>query len=319
MTAQPSAVGSPASWNDDTPVIANAKRILRDDAPIPTFNENVWNLEAMAPPRLRHALVCNFDSIPCHFRYPVKKAVWLLINEGKPGHAVRRGGTRTKRRVEVGAVTQFVSHIRTLLTYVTKETPEVRSLAGIVSETLDGYVDSLEGRIDSHSAIAHYGSIRLLHDLTANFAASERLTAPSWVDDKVFVNRGGHSDNATPPMPDNVLTPMRLWSVAFVEHFAEDILSARDAVNAYVPAMVQDTPMDAQQAHEMVLAWREHHGDSLPCTDNGGGGIAVGYMCFILNWPIRFQRSGLPKFLIDYPEITVSESPSCPVPAPVEQ
>lgn len=43
----------------------------------------------------------------------------------------------------------------------------------------------------------------------------------------------------------------------------------------------------------------------------------MGYMCFILNWPIRFQRSGLPKFLIDYPEITVSESPSCPVPAPV--
>ncbi|CPT79302.1 Uncharacterised protein [Mycobacteroides abscessus] len=314
MTVQPSAVGSPASWNQGAPVIANAKRILREGAPIPTFNENVWNLEAMAPPRLRHALVCNFDSIPRQFRLPVKKAVWLLINEGKPGHTVRRGGTRTKRWVAVGAITQFVSHIRTLLTYVTKETPEVRSLAGIVRETMDRYVDSLEGKV---SAIAHYGSIRLLHDLTAHFSASERLTAPSWVDDKVFVNRGGHSDNATPPMPDNVLTPMLLWCVAFVEQFAEDILSARDAVNAYTPATVQDAPMDAQQANEIVFAWRKHHGNYLPCTDTSGTGIAVGYMSFILNWPIRFQRSGLPRFLTGYPEISVSKSPSCPVPTPV--
>jgi hypothetical protein len=317
MTTQPFGVGSPAFWNDDAPVIANAKRILRERTPIPTFYENVWNLAAMAPPRQRQALVCNFDSIPRQFRHPAKKAVWLLINEGKPEHAVRRGGTNTKRWVAVGAITQFVSHIRALLTYVTKETPEVRSLGGIVSETMDAYVDSLAGKIDPQYAIAHYGSIRLLHDLTANLSASERLTAPSWADDKIFVNRSGPSDNATPPMPDTVLTPMLLWSVAFIEQFADDILSARDAVNAYVPATVQDTPMNAQQAKEIVVAWRKHHGDSLPCTDTGGGGIAVSYMCFILNWAIRFQRSGLPRLLIRYPEIAVSKAPSCPVPTPI--
>ncbi|MCG7606794.1 MULTISPECIES: hypothetical protein [Mycobacterium] len=314
---QPFAVRSPASWNDGAPVITNAKRILREDAPIPTFNENVWNLAAMTPPRQRQAPICHFESIPRQFRHPLKKAVWLLINEGKPERAVQRGGTNTKRWVTAGAIMHFMYHIRALLTYVTKETPEVQSLGGIVSETMDAYVGSFEGKRDPRTATMYYGSIRLLHDLTANLPASERLTAPSWVDDKVFINRSGPSDNATPPMPDNVLTPMLLWSVAFAEQFADDILSARDAISAYVPATVQDTPMDAQQAKEIAVAWRKHHGDSLPCTDSSGTGIAVGYMSFMLNWPIRFQRSGLRRLLKRCPEIAVSESRSCPVPTPV--
>jgi integrase len=116
-------------------------------------------------------------------------------------------------------------------------------------------------------------------------------------------------------MPDNVLTPMLLWCVAFVEQFADDILSAQDAINAYVPATVQDTPMSSQQAKDLVVAWTKHH-DLLPRTDIGGG-IAVTYMTFMLNWSIRFQRSGLPKLLIRHPEITVSRESSCPVPTPV--
>jgi len=159
----------------------------------------------------------------------------------------------------------------------------------------------------------HYGSIRLLHDLTTNLSASERLTAPSWVDDKMFISRSGPSDNATPPMPDTVITPMLLWSVAFIEQFADDILSARDAIDAYVPATVQETPMSGQEAQELIVAWAKHH-DFLPRTDAGGGGIAVSYMSFILNWPIRFQRSGLARMLIRHPEIAVSKASSCPVP-----
>jgi len=126
MRPQPFAVRSPTSLDEGAPVVANANRILREGTPIPTFRENAWNLAAMAPPRQRQALVCKFDLIPRQFRHPTKKAVWLLINEGKPPHAVRRGGTNTKKWVAVGAITQFVYQIGAFLTYVTKETPEVR-------------------------------------------------------------------------------------------------------------------------------------------------------------------------------------------------
>lgn len=316
MTIRPLAEGAARSWNSDSPVITNTKRILREDVPISTFSEDIWDLAAMAPPRQRWGFTCNFDTVPRRFRLSAKKAVWLLINEGKPAHAVRRGGTKTKRWVGVGTITQFLSHIRALLTFVAQETPEVRSLGGIVSETLDTYVGSLERRIDPQSVVLHYGSIRLLHDLTANLPSGERLIAPSWVDDKIFVNRGGHSDSATPPMSLDVLTPMLLWSVAFVEQFADDILSARDAINAYVPATMQHTPMSRQQAMDIVGAWTKNHRDFLPCTDAGGGGIAVSYMCFVLDWPIRFQRSGLSKLLIRHPEIAISKAP-CPIPTPV--
>ncbi|MDA0813733.1 MAG: hypothetical protein O3C21_15255 [Verrucomicrobia bacterium] len=315
MTTQPFALGSPEAWNGGASVIANSERLIRKEAPIPTFRENVWSLAAMAPPRKRGQVCCNFDSIPSRFRLPVKKAVWLLINEGKPSSAVRRGSTRTKKWVEVGTIVGFVGHIRAFLRYVAVETPEVRSLSGIVSETMDAYVGTLDGRA---SAGHHYTSIRLLHDLTADLHPSERLKDPSWVDDTVFLGDRGDPDNATPPLPDAVLTPMLLWSVVFIEQFADDILSARDAINGYVPATVQNSPPSAPQAEELVRAWRKHHGDLLPWTDTSAGGLAMSYMCFMLNWATRFRRGGLDKRLSQFPELVVSDNPSCPVPTPVK-
>ncbi len=267
MTTQPLAIGIPESWRDDAPIIANAKRIIREEAPISTFGENVWNLAAMAPPRKRVHLTCNFESIPSQFRLPVKKAMWLLINEGKPSRAIRRGGTNSKRWVAPGTIASFIGDIRAFLNYVAVETPEVRSLRGIVCETMDAYVGTLERKIGREAAGSHYSSIRLLHDLTADLHARERLKEPSWVDDKVFLINRSKFDNATQPIPDAVLTPMLLWSLAFIEQFADDILSARHAVDAYVPATVKDNPLTASQAKEIVSAWTSHHGGCLPRTD----------------------------------------------------
>ncbi|MGV0740693.1 hypothetical protein ABQF35_24785 [Mycobacterium syngnathidarum] len=119
-------------------------------------------------------------------------------------------------------------------------------------------------------------------------------------------------------MPENVLTAMLLWSVAFIEQFAEDIFLAREAVNAYSPATVQDQPIRVQQSKPFVAAWRSQYGDALPWTDSSSGGHAMAYMCFLLKWPIRFRGGGLVELLDHYPELSVSASPSCPVPTPVE-
>ena len=314
--AQLFPVEIPQSWSDDTPVIVNAKRIIREEAPIPSFGANSWNLAAIAPSRQRHRITCNFESLPSRFRLPVKKAVWLLINVGKPDRSVRRGGTRTKRWLAPATIVGFLGDIRNFLKYVTVETPEVRSVRGIVSETMDSFVSSLSKEHARESIGSHYTSIRLLHDLTADLPVRERLREPSWVDDKVFLGDRG-SDNSTPPLPDSVLTPMLLWSVSFVEEFAEDILAARKAINAYAPTTVQEDPMTRHQAEEIVSAWRKHYGDALPWTGSSAGGIALSYICFLLNSPTKFRRSGLDRQVSRFPEVTVSKSPSCPIPTPV--
>jgi hypothetical protein len=312
---QPLSAGSGERWNESALVISNAKRTVRENATVPTFGENVWNLAAMAPLRQREGLSCNFESIPHQFRLPVKKAVWLLINEGKPDHAVRRGGTKTKKWLAATTIADFVIDIRAFLKYVVKETPEVRSLRGIVSETMDAYVGSLDGRIGRESVGPHYTNIRLLHDLTAGLHPSERLPAPSWVDDVVFLGNRGGSDNLTPPMPDAVLTPMLLWSVAFVEQFANDILAASDAVDAYVPSASQNH-LTALQAEQLIDVWQRDHGNSLPWTDSSAGGIALSYMCFKLNWDTRYM-SGITARLHRFPHMVVSDNPACPIPTPV--
>ena len=113
----------------------------------------------MAPPRQRRNVTCNFDSLPSRFRLPVKKAVWLLINAGKPSRSVRRGGTRTKKWLAPSTIVRFVDDIRAFLTYVATKTPEVRTLRGVVSETMDAYVGSLkEVRIDNRVALHKYST-----------------------------------------------------------------------------------------------------------------------------------------------------------------
>lgn len=317
MTTEARTVSRPETWTEDIPVIANPDRIIREDRPVPSFGENIWTLEAMAPERNRLHFTCNFDSIPHQFRLPVKKAVWLLINEGKPSRAITRGGTTAKKWVALGTIMHFVNDVRSFLGYVTQQTPEVRSMRGIVSETMDAYVGSLQGKIGVDSAASHYNSIRLLHDLTADLRPSERLKGPSWVDDRVLLADRRSSENSTPAMPEDVLTPMLLWSVAFIEQFADDILTARDAVDAYMPAALQDYPMNTQQAKQITLAWSELRGDSLPLTDAPPGGIALSYMCFILNWPTHFRNGGLKPQLSRSPEMAVSDDPACPIPTPV--
>lgn len=314
---QPLSFGFSERWNDTVPVICNAKRILRENASIPSFGENLWSLAAMAPPRQRERMSCNFESIPQRFRLPAKKAVWLLINEGKPDQAVRRGGTKTKKWLAVATIAEFVIHIRAFLTFVERETPEVRSLRGIISETMDAYVCSLDGRIGRESTGGHYKSIRLLHDLTADLNPSERLPAPSWADDKVFLGNRQRSDNTTPPIPDDVLTPMLLWSVAYVEQFAEDILAASEALDAHEPSTVQGCQPTALQAEELVRAWRAHRGNTLPRTDSSGSGIALSYMCFSLNWSTQYVNGGLRNKLHLFPDMSVSDNPACPIPTPV--
>jgi hypothetical protein len=317
MTTQPFMASFPEAWSDDAPVIANAKRIVREAEPTPTFGKNVWSLAAMAPYRKRGTFNCNFESIPSQFRLPVKKAVWILINEGKPTHAVRRGKTKTKKWVEPDSILNHFGAMKAFLNYVARETPEVRSLRGIISETMDAYIGTLVGKIDPSSAILHYQGIRLLHDLTATLGVGERLGAPSWVNDKVFVNRSGQSDNATPPMPDAVLTPMLLWSVAFVEQFAGDIFSARAAIKRYVPATVQDIPLSTDQAKQIALAWTKDYGNSLPWTDTGNPGVGLRYMCFILNWETYFRRGGFRDKVRQVTGMVVNDRPGCPIPTPV--
>lgn len=314
---QPLSVDSPERWNDSAPVISNDKRILRENATVPSFSENLWSLAAMAPPRQREKVTCNFESIPDPFRLAVKKAVWLLINDGKPDRAVRRGGTKTKKWLAAATVVGFVNDIRVFLKYVAAETPEVRSFRGIVSETMDAYVGSLDGRLGRESVGSQYTSIRLLHDLTADLHSSERLPAPSWVDEKVFLGNRGGSDNATPRMPDAVVTPMLLWSVTFVEQFADDILAASDAINAHVPSVVQDHPLNALQAEQLIRAWQKDHGNSLPWTDSSTGGIALSYMCFSLNWDTHYVRGGLKARMRRFPDMVITDNPACPIPTPV--
>lgn len=313
---QPFPVDSPARWSDSTPVIENDKRILREEALVPTFCEDIWNLAAMAPSRQREKITCNFEAIPPRFRQSVKKAVWLLINHGKPDRAVRRGGTKTKRWLAATTVVGFANDIGAFLRYVEKKTPEVRSLRGIVSETMDAYVGSLDGKVSRESAGGHYTSIRLLHDLTVNLNLSERLPAPSWADDKVFLGNRGRSDNSTPPMPDAVLTPMLLWSVAYVEQFADDILAALDAISAYAPHNTQRW-ITALQAEQLIEAWQKDHGNYLPWTDSSSGGIALGYMCFKINWNTRYVGAGFRAHLHLFPHMMVSGNPACPIPSPV--
>ena len=305
-------------FDESTPIVINTKRIVRDGALIGTFGRDKWDLAVMTPTRTRKSTVCNFENVPCRFKVTVKKSVWVLINYGKPTHSVDRGNTNTKKWITAPSIVSFLDSVRRFLIFIAAETPEVSALSGIVSDSIDVYLENIARRKRKTSLNADYSHIRLLHDLTATLDEVERLAKPSWIEDDVLIPSKGAQEITTRPMPRDVLTPMLLWSVSFVESFSKDILAAREELAEYTSSSLKEySPIRAPEARLAIEAWKSQFSNEIPFTHITAKGIALSYMCFKLNSKIQYVRGGLDRVLEEFPTLTVSDKCGCPMPTPV--
>jgi hypothetical protein len=301
------------AWDPDLPVVTNSKRVLRPGAPISVYRDDVWSLAPIAPTRKRNGLNVNFNLVPARFREALKQATWIVINEGLPDEAVFRGGGSAKQFQSAGTISVHFHRVAAFLRVVTDVQPEVRSLRGITQETMEKAArDSSAGSPAEFSR--KLACVRQLHDVTRRLDSRNRFPEPPWLNDGSLATRPS-GENSTPILPTDIAVPLLLWALAFINEFADDILLADAAVNAWQPKH-EKAPTMADR--ERILSdWAKRFGTELPSTRKSGTlGFALAYAGFLMNSPVHYLH-GFARPIRDYPGFTLSQSGHCPVNTPV--
>ncbi len=210
----------------DTLVLAN--RPLRpevDRAALSRLADDRWVLTPAIFEDHAKAVTLDFTKLPTRFRAVAKQYVWLLLNHTEPPVIHGAAGRRP-------AVPSVAKHFRALVAFlVWLEVRGITRLADVTAAHLDAYLgDLLAAELPGGTRRERINEIRRLWSWRQHLPPADRLAdAPPWHGDSsqtIFGQRRRSLENRTPRIHPDVMDRLLLWSLRFVEEFADDILTA---------------------------------------------------------------------------------------------
>ncbi|MER5627880.1 hypothetical protein ABT061_43340 [Streptosporangium sp. NPDC002544] len=258
------------------------------------FADDRWNLTPALHDLNAKVSAVTFDKVPERFRLHIKHFAWLLINDRGPQ---RRAFRMSVDRPAIRTVVSIVRHVREFAIWL--QVRGVERFVDVTQEDLDHYLEhvnaneefNLDQRMDLLSGVRWYWSRR-----DALLAEARLPEWPPWHGEKVqdlVGRRTLHMTNRTHRISPDTMEALLLWSLRFVECFADDItrayhefvtLSARTPrarrARGTSPARYGST----QQQHELVkqqleelLSQLKAKGFPLPGRRQPDGGLSVNY------------------------------------------
>ncbi len=196
-----------------------------DPSALPVFGDERWDLTHGIFEAHTQACSVIFTDCPDAFRTAVRRYVWELINHEAP-QSIRSAGTDRL------ALSSVRSAFRILLPFLTwLDTRGVTSFDQVTNADLDRFLDDLIASESSHRTKAtQLIEIRRLWCYRQRLPEFMRLpAAPPWDGDDtrdLLDTPRADRENATPRIHPDTLQPLLMWSLRFVEDFADDIIAA---------------------------------------------------------------------------------------------
>lgn len=201
---------------------------------VPLYGNDRWDLRGLQPPHASAAIV-NFERAPKAWVGPIRRALWSMLNvdndhEGANGRARRPAGATVHRAG--GFAIAFANWA---------VQAGASSPLSIDDELYEDFAAAL--RITQASRPYRENQLRTLSDLAL---AGERiwglaLPRPPWLEHGVDAYVGGQretsGENLREPIPQEVMAPLIVWALRYVNDFSDDILAAkseRDRIQAQV-------------------------------------------------------------------------------------
>lgn len=181
------------------------------------FGDDVWDLTPAMLQRHKNALILNFPTLPAQFRQAVKDLCYaLLARDLPPGE---RESTPDTIRVYFTALKQF-------LTWAAQR--GIPALHAVTAADLDAYNEHL---LASGWAVTYQAqrrqAVRLLWlyagKLTSDALAFDPALVPTWADVPASSRA---AENATPRIPEQVISPLLTWALVWVSELAGDVIAA---------------------------------------------------------------------------------------------
>lgn len=208
----------------DTEVLVNRPLNPAIRRPPSAFGDDWWDVG----PGLFEAHIAdakwNFGAIPDRFRLAAKHYVWQLINHDQPGY-----GTRRRRRLALRSIGLGLPRLGTFLHWL--DAHGVARIADTAPADLDDYaadVAAMEATANSRAGLLQ--EVRRLWSYRSLLPADAQLPeTPPWSGERPSDVRGGATrprENRTRRIASETMQTLLMWSLRFVEDFAEDILAA---------------------------------------------------------------------------------------------
>ena len=181
------------------------------------FGDDVWDLTPALLQRHKNALILNFPTLPARFRQVAKDLCYtLLARDLPPGE---RESTPDTIRAYFSALKQF-------LTWADQR--GIPALRAVTPADLDAYNEHL---LASGSAASDQWqqrhAVRLLWryagKLTSDALTFDPGLVPSWAEAPASSRA---AENATPRIPEQVISPLLTWALVWISELASDIIAA---------------------------------------------------------------------------------------------
>ena len=204
---------------------ANAGRVSR-------FSDDSWNLSPAARKTTAHSRVC-FGSSPPEFRDALKRLVYCAVNVDTPMGELGQPA-RAVPRLSAGSVTSyFYSSWSPFVGWLADQ--GIGSISDADADVLNDYRAHVDGlAISSKGKWLRMWGLWRMWRYAPCLPTEDRLVQPPWTttdDDDDHGDWGTRRvaalENRTPAIHPDTMSELLVWSMRFVDDFADDILRAK--------------------------------------------------------------------------------------------
>ncbi|MFI7356185.1 hypothetical protein ACIBTP_19830 [Streptomyces avidinii] len=184
------------------------------------YSHDVWHL---APARLKiheYSMILNFLSLPQRFRPAVKQLFYALLSlkppDGEPSPTI-------------ATIRGMFTEMRRFLMWLDKRWPPERNELSVLSSSdLEDYGKHLLARFPNNRSQreSSRGGVRLLWRWRLQMGEHALRFEPLHLDGWRESSSTGRGENKTDRLPEEVLGPLFVWALRFIDDFAPDILKA---------------------------------------------------------------------------------------------
>ena len=271
-----------------------------NDGRVSRFSDDSWDLSPAARKSTARSNV-YFGSSPPVFRDALKRLVYCAVNLDTPmGGFGRHGGTVP--RLSAGSVrAYFETGWRPFVRWLAEQ--GIGSISEANADVLNDYRAHVEGlTISPKARNTRMRGLWRMWRYAPFLPAGDRLMQPPWetadYDDDIgdWGNQQvAASENRTPPIHRDTMSELLVWSMRFVDDFADDILRARQQ-RAYMDAKVRNRQRDGDlDRWNRYLDGLRRDDEPLPGhTDKGKPALAVNYLSATLDISVTTIKHNRP-------------------------
>lgn len=227
MTTSYETTTAPDFPAGDTVVLL--RRPLRPGTPagrLSRFADARWDLSPAVFEDHMPACSIGFDKCPPAFRHLARTYLWILLNTVQPVGRRRASGVT---RLAILTISQVGTYLFPFFDFLAAR--HIDRLPAVTAGDYDAYLAEIKNAEIPLSAREDLVTeVRRLWDHRAQLPAGYALPdAPPWDGDATQALVGARprqGENSTRRIPEQVMQPLLLWSIRYIEDFAPDILAA---------------------------------------------------------------------------------------------